>query len=62
MEVRKIMENRTATNQKELTESRKTRKAEALPMREILEELFVWCQARFPEFRIEAVKTTSNAL
>jgi hypothetical protein len=53
MEGRIIMENRI-TNLEELAESRKPRKSEALPMREILAELFDWCQARFPEFCVTA--------
>jgi hypothetical protein len=50
------MEDRIKTILEESSESRKTRKSEPLPMREILEELFVWCQARFPEFGITAVE------
>jgi hypothetical protein len=48
------MENRINTIHEESAESRKSRKSEALPMREILEELFDWCQARFPEFCVTA--------
>ena len=37
-----------------IEESTESRKTEALPMREILKELFVWCQARFPDFTVAA--------
>jgi hypothetical protein len=50
------MEERNKAILEESAESRKTRKSDALPMREILEELFVWCETRFPELRITAVE------
>ena len=55
------MEDRTKTTLQESSESRKTRKSGPLPMREILEELFVWWQARFPEFQIAVVEMPMNA-
>jgi hypothetical protein len=57
---RTIMENRINTILEESAESRKTRKSEPLPMRDILEELLVWCQARFPEFNVAAVEMQGN--
>jgi hypothetical protein len=43
------------------TENRKTRTGDALPMREILDELFDWCRARFPELTITAMETQGSA-
>jgi hypothetical protein len=52
-EIGEIMENRISTI---LEESAESRKSDALPMSEILEELFIWCQARFPELTIAATE------
>jgi hypothetical protein len=58
--VEEIMENRITTILEESAESQNARKSDALPMHEILEELFVWCQARFPEFGITTVEMQGN--
>jgi hypothetical protein len=60
MEVQKIMENRIATFFAESTENRMASDLDASPMRNVLEELFVWCQDRFPDFNITAVEMQSN--
>lgn len=61
MEVEKIMENRIKNFLEEPTKIQKARKSEAVPMREILEELFVWCQGRFPELKISTVEMQGNS-
>jgi hypothetical protein len=42
------------------TDTRRARTADALPMREILDELFDWCRARFPELTITALETQGS--
>jgi hypothetical protein len=51
------MKNRITT----LIDKAETQKPNCFPMREILEELFNWCQTRFPQFRIIAVETPVKA-
>jgi hypothetical protein len=52
-----IMEDQSTKMLDDSAESRKTRKSDALPIREILEELFDWCKVRFPKSRITVTET-----